>query len=181
MAQGTTANTLFCSLSLSCVWLFAAPWIVAHQAPLSNGHSASKNTGVGCHALLQGIFPTQRSNPGLLLCRQIHQLSRKGSPRTLEWVAYPFSRGSSRPRNPTRVSCTAGGFFTSWTTMEVQSHDTLYYLMFTCINSISYDATILQSINHICNHLSKCWLFYSKVQYGKVQKVLYAPLHGHYF
>ena len=34
--------------------------------------------------------------------------------RILEWVAYPFSRGSSRPRNRTGVSCTAGGFFTNW-------------------------------------------------------------------
>ena len=50
-------------------------------------------------ALLQGIFPTQGSNPGLLRCGQIpYQLSHKGSPRTLEWVAYPFSRGSSWPR-----------------------------------------------------------------------------------
>ena len=32
--------------------------------------------------------------------------------RTLEWVAIPFSRGSSQPRDPTQVSCTAGGFFT---------------------------------------------------------------------
>ena len=31
----------------------------------------AKNTGVGCHALLQGIFPTQGSNPGLLHCKQI--------------------------------------------------------------------------------------------------------------
>ena len=34
--------------------------------------SPSKNTGVGSHSLLQGIFPTQGSNPGLLHCRQIH-------------------------------------------------------------------------------------------------------------
>ena len=33
--------------------------------------------------------------------------------RILEWVAIPFSRGSSRPRNRTRVSCIAGGFFTN--------------------------------------------------------------------
>ena len=32
-----------------------------------HGDSSGKNTGVGCHALLQGIFPTQESNPGLLL------------------------------------------------------------------------------------------------------------------
>ena len=37
----------------------------------------------------------------------------KGSPRTLEWVDYPFSSGSSRHRNLTGVSCIAGGFFTN--------------------------------------------------------------------
>ena len=67
--------------------------------------------GVGCHALLQGIFPTQGSNPGLMHCRQIlYLLSHQESPRILEWVAYPFSSGSSRPRNQTGVSCIAGGF-----------------------------------------------------------------------
>ena len=76
--------------------------------------SPGKNTGVGCHALPQGIFSTQGSNPGLPDCRRIlYCLSHQGSPRTLEWVAYPFSRGSSPPRNQTRVSCMAGGFFTS--------------------------------------------------------------------
>ena len=38
--------------------------------------------------------------------------------RILEWVSSPFSRGSSRPRNQTRVSCIAGGFFTNWATRE---------------------------------------------------------------
>ena len=33
--------------------------------------------------------------------------------RTLEWVAFAFSRGSSQPRDQTRVSCSAGGFFTN--------------------------------------------------------------------
>ena len=76
--------------------------------------SPGKNTGVGCHALLQGIFPTQGSNSGLPCCRQIlYRLSHQGSPRILVWVAYPFSRGSSQSRNGTRVSCNAGGFFTS--------------------------------------------------------------------
>ena len=62
-------------------------------------NSPGHNTGVGSLSLLRGIFPTQGSNPGLPHCRQIlYQLSHKGSPRILEWVAYPFSRGSSRPR-----------------------------------------------------------------------------------
>ena len=34
--------------------------------------------------------------------------------RILEWVAVPFSRGSSQPRDQTQVSCTAGGFFTAY-------------------------------------------------------------------
>ena len=42
---------------------------------------SGKNTGMGCHALLQGILPTQGSNPGLLHCRCIfNQLSHQGSP-----------------------------------------------------------------------------------------------------
>ena len=82
-------------------------------------NSPGQNSGVGNHSLLQGIFPTQGSKPGLLHCRQIlHQWSHQGSPRILERGAYPFSSGSSRRRNQTGVSCTAGGFFTSWATGE---------------------------------------------------------------
>ena len=40
------------------------------------------------------------------------------SARILEWVAMPFSKGSSRPRDWTQVSCIAGGFFTLWATRE---------------------------------------------------------------
>ena len=59
---------------------------------LGPGDFLGKNTKVGCHALLQGIFPTQGLNPGPLHCRQIlYHLSHQGSPRILEWVAYPFS------------------------------------------------------------------------------------------
>ena len=59
--------------------------------------SPGQNTGVGSLSLLQGIFPTQGLNPDLPHCKQIlFQLSYKGSPRILEWVAdHPFSSGSS--------------------------------------------------------------------------------------
>ena len=44
-----------------------------------DSYSPGKNTGVGCHFLLKGIFPTQGSNLGLLHCRQIlYQLSYQG-------------------------------------------------------------------------------------------------------
>ena len=106
-------TNMFCesrSVMSSCLWLreLYSPW-----------NSPGQNTGVGSLSLLQGIFPTQGSNPGLPHCRQIlYQLSHQGSPSILEWVAYPFSSRSSWPRNWTGVSCIAGGFFTSWTTRE---------------------------------------------------------------
>ena len=57
---------LVCVFShFSCVQLFAALWSVAQQARMSMD-SPGKNTGMGFHALLQGIFPTQGSNPCLL-------------------------------------------------------------------------------------------------------------------
>ena len=72
-------------------------------------NSPGQNTGVGSHFLLQGIFLTQGSNPSLLHCRWIlYHLSHQGSPRILEWVAYPFSSGSSQPQDQTGVSCIAG-------------------------------------------------------------------------
>ena len=103
--------------------------------------SPGKNTGVGCHFLLQGIFLTQGSNPGLLHCRKIlYQLSQcptlcnpmDCSPPgslvhgilqawILEWVAIPFSRGSSLPRDRTQASCTVRRRFTVWATREAPS------------------------------------------------------------
>ena len=94
--------------SLSHVRLFATPWTAAYQAPPPMGlvhakslqscltlcdpmdynppassvpgDSPSKNTRVGCHSLLQGIFPTQGSNPSLPHYRQIlYCLSHQGS------------------------------------------------------------------------------------------------------
>ena len=53
-----------------------------------HGDSPGKNTGVGCHALLQGIFPTQGSNAGLTHCRGIlYCLSHEVSPTYHVWEA----------------------------------------------------------------------------------------------
>ena len=92
----------------SCQTLLA-PWTVAHQAPLSMGILRQEYwSGLPC-PLLQGIFASRdQTNPGLPHCRRIlYHLSHQGSPRIMEWVAYPFSRGSSQSRNRTRVSCVA--------------------------------------------------------------------------
>ena len=53
--------------------------------------------------------------------------------RTLEWAAFPFSRGSSQPRDQTQVSCIAG-FFTSWAMREAHSMDTevVFHLLLQC-------------------------------------------------
>ena len=93
----------------------------------STWNSPGQNAGLGGLSLLQGIFPTQGSNPGIPQCRQIlYQLSHQESPRILEWVAYSFSSGSSRPRNWNRVSCIAGRFFTNWTIREALETASLF-------------------------------------------------------
>ena len=87
-----------CLQSLSRAQLFGTPWgtnpwgTVAPQAPLSID-SLGKNTGVSCHSLLQGIFPTWGLNPGLLHCRQIlYHLSYPGRPILLLQLLRCFSR-----------------------------------------------------------------------------------------
>ena len=61
-----------------------------------HGDSPDKSTGVDCHALLQGIFPIQGSNPGLPHCRQVlYLLSHQGSPLLYEKVqSKSFSRSA---------------------------------------------------------------------------------------
>ena len=101
---------MLCLIPQLCLTLYNP---MGYSPPGSSVHGDSPgiNTGMGCHALLQGIFPTQGSSPGLLHCRHIlYCLSHQGSPRILEWVAYPFSRGTSQPRNQTGVSSIAGRF-----------------------------------------------------------------------
>ena len=108
-----------CAWSLSCVRLFVTPWTVAYQAPLSMWFSSQEYwSGLPCP-------PADLPNPGLLHCRILYHLSHQGSPRILQWVAYPFSRGSSQPRNWTEVSYIEGGFFTSWATREALDPGTI--------------------------------------------------------
>ena len=96
----------YCSVVFDSLW---------PQGLYSPWDSPGQSTGVGSLSLLQGTFRIGGLNLGLLHCRWIfYQLSYKGSPRIREWVVYPFSRGPSRPRNQTRVSCIAGWFFTNW-------------------------------------------------------------------
>ena len=73
----------------------------------------------GC-SLLWGIFPTQGWNPGVVHCKgNSLPAEPPGKPKNIRVVTYPFSRGSSWPRDRIGVSCIADGFFTSWATWEV--------------------------------------------------------------
>ena len=115
LRRGETQGELTRGSLLARSW-GAFPWMTESCSVVSDSlrphgvyspwNSPGQNTGVGSLFLLQGIFPTQEFNQGLLHCRWIpYQLSHKGSPRITEWVAYPFSSRSSQPRNWTRVSC----------------------------------------------------------------------------
>ena len=85
--------------SVGCIRLFMTTWTMPARF-LCPWDSPGKNTGVGCHALLQGIFLTQGSNPGLMHCRQIlYHLRHQGSPvrsnyidRSRDRRAVPFER-----------------------------------------------------------------------------------------
>ena len=112
-AVGKSEAPLLCLVAQSCSALCDS-MDCSLPGSFVHGDSPGKKNEVGCHAVFQGIFPTQGSNPGLPYCRRIlYHLSYQGSPRILEWVVYPFFRGSFLPRNQTRVSCIAGYCFTS--------------------------------------------------------------------
>ena len=97
--KGYKPRSDLCLVTQSCPAL-CDPMDCSPPGSSVHGDSPGKNTRMSCHVLLQGIFPIQRSNTGLLHCRQIlYHLSHQGSPRILQWIAYPFSRGSSKPRN----------------------------------------------------------------------------------
>ena len=84
--------------------------------------SGSVSCSVFSDSVTPGLQPTR------LLCPWILQ------GRTLEWVAIPFSRGSSRPRDWTWVSCIAGKFFTVWVTREAHHLSREYEYTHLCTN-----------------------------------------------
>ena len=134
--------------SLSCVRLFANPWTI-----LSMEFSRPEHWS-GWLFLSPGHLPNPVINPGLPHCGWIlHQFNHKESPTILEWVAYPFSSRSSRPRNWTRVSWIAGGFFTNWAIREAQ---TIRYLNLRGDLTLSLDYKILVSI--LQEHSQSYWL-----------------------
>ena len=127
--------------------LFATPLTAAHQATLSMGFSrprtlewvaifssrgASQPRDQNCVPCIGGgLFTAEPpgkpktnakvAQPSPALCDPLdYTVHRLLQARLLEWVAFPFSRGSSQPKDQTQASCIAGGFFTSWATREAQ-------------------------------------------------------------
>ena len=123
--------------SLSRVQFFVTPWTVASQAALFIGFSRQRYwSGLHFSPPIICIY-TSVILTSLLLCVQFityscdsksclvglcdpmdytaHEILQA---RILEWVAIPFSRGSSQPRYWTQVSRMAAGFFTIWATRE---------------------------------------------------------------
>ena len=98
-------------------------WSLVCCSPWSESHSVRSNS-LRSHELYSSCNPPGQNTgvDSLSPALWVDSLpSHKGSPWILEWVAYPFSSGSSQPRNWTGVSCIVGGFFTNWGTREAQS------------------------------------------------------------
>ena len=118
-----SSSQVVLTISFTCIYIYSLEFYFLLMPQITHGdlkphglyspwNSPGQNTEEGSLSLLQRIFPTQGSKPGLLHCRWfLNELNHKGSPIILEWVACPFSTGSSRLRNWTRASCIESGFF----------------------------------------------------------------------
>ena len=130
---------MLCLFAQSCL----TPYDIMDCSPPGSsvhGDSPSKDTGVGCHALFQGNFLTQGSNPGLLHCRQIlYCLSHQGSP--------DHQGGSSicflMERDTIFVFCDMNLYFPQYFIMKNFNREKLkelcvHYLDFTVVNILLY-------------------------------------------
>ena len=116
-----------------------------------------------------------RDEPGAptlqwILC----QLSHKGSPRILEWAAYPFYSRSSWPRNWTRVSCIEGRFFTNWAMrkahvkqVEAKCHKFLHkvwWLLSQCVPPWTFPSweslCFLDFVDYFLSHVREFFCYY---------------------
>ena len=97
---------LCCDKSLQLCLTLCDPMDCSPPGSSVHGNSPGKNTGVGSHALLLGIFPTQGSNPGLLHCRQIlYHMSHQGSLTKLCMHGYIQSEKEANEFKSNRVQC----------------------------------------------------------------------------
>jgi len=126
--------------------------------------SPGKNTGVGCHFLLRCMkvsLPIQEvTDTGGLVAVMSNSCdpmncSLSGSfvhgilqERILEWVAISFSRGSSQPRNRTRVSCIAERCFTDWAMRQVLTYLYTFIFLFFFLLWVHADTSSCSLVTH---------------------------------
>ena len=205
--------------SLSCAQLFATPWTSAHQAPLamrfsrqwywsglpfpSPGDLPKPGIEPRSPALKTDSLPSYKGTPKvkvkvaqsyLTFCNPMHYtLHGILQARILEWVAFPFSRGSSQPRGRTHISRIAGRFLTSWATVGFllnfpTSFDPLPYWY--ALNVICYFPGIFAEMLHVPQtpllsssthpHSSGSSLIPAKPNYKKKKEnfsVFHFPIH----
>ena len=82
--------------------------VSAHKSNINNASKKEREVAQSCLIL---CYPVDYTVNGILQAR------------ILEWVAFPFSRGSSQTRDQTQVSCIAGRFFTTWATRKARNND----------------------------------------------------------
>ena len=158
----TLCNPEDCSLPGSCV----------HRA------SPGKNTGMGSHALLQGIFTTSDQTQVSHRTQVYPQVKQTGalpsshqrSPRVLEWAAYSFSRGSSPPRDRGLLHCR--WVFTSWATMEAHLYLQTYLYLSVTMSYWFYFfwRTLSDTVELKCSHF--LWFSLSEEVWETVQVLL---------
>ena len=141
--------------SLRHVRLFVIPWTIQSM------DSSGQNTGVGIFSHLQGIFPTQGSNLGLLHCMWIlYHLSHKGSPRMTGEGSLSLLQRIFPTRNWTGVSCIACGFFTNWTIRKPLEENKAYLKwLYQWLHSVLLSSALSVRVN-CASHLYHTGLSY---------------------
>ena len=136
-----------------------------------HGDSPGKNTGVGCHALLQGIFPTQGLNPGILHCRQIlYHLNHQRSPE--------YNDTSSLKKMQNRTSNFSPQIWSSIYLLQLQKirdHPCYSSFSHTTFNPCSIPSHFTSKRDLKPPHLTVGCLAATLVQPASVRPVLEAP------
>ena len=128
--QGLLSVFLYLAWPNMCLWALTVPWFLFINSFFLQAYeglaSLEPNLSTNLPQRTQSDTPLtvkkkvkSESHSVVSDSLQPHGLySLWNFPRTLEWVAFPFSRVSSQPRDRTQVSCIAGRFFTKWTIRE---------------------------------------------------------------
>ena len=99
-------------------WWTGRPGVLRFLESQRVGHYWA--TELNCYVYVSVKVKVAQSCP--TLCDPVDCSPWNSADRMLEWVTFPFSRGSSQPRDQTQVSCIAGRFFTTWATREAQEY-----------------------------------------------------------